>query len=208
MVKVYGPGLSLDASGTLADTITFSKWKGRNYIRERVIPSNPQSGAQTGLRAMFKFLSQEWDGLTAAEKATWLDRATQLVVSNFNAFMSLNQTRWRNFWTPSQEDPPAEASSAPSGCTGVATPGVRSMSLAITHGATAADWGMVIFRDLSTGFSLTWDKVIAVVPVDGSGDAEYVDSPLVPDTYYYNTVAFNDDGVKGADGTEFNGTIS
>lgn len=208
MVKVYGPALSLDASGTLADTMVFSKWKGRNYVRERVIPSNPQSGAQTGVRAMFKFLSQEWAGLTSAEQATWLDRATQLVASNFNAFMSLNAKRWRDFNTPTQEDPPAEASTPPDACTGVATPGVRSMSLAITHGTNLGDWGCAIFMDLTTAFDLTWDRCIAVVPVDGSGDAEYVHSPLVPDQYFYNTIAFNDDGIKGADGTEFNGTIT
>lgn len=208
MVKVSGPAMSLDASGSLAGTVVFSKWKGRNYVRQHVIPSNPKSGGQVGVRAMFKFLAQIWDGLTTAEKATWEDRADDMIVSPFNAFMSYNQRRWRNFQTPSQEDPAAEISTAPDGCTGVATPGIRSMSLAITHGVNLADWGMCIFMDLTTAFSLTWDRCIAVVAVDGSGDAEYIHTPLDPDQYFYNTIGFNDDGVNGADGTEFNGTIT
>jgi len=208
MVKVHAPALSLDASGSIAGAMVFSKWKGRNYVRELVIPANPRSGAQTGVRSMFKFLAQEWAGLSAGEKASWQDRADDLVASTFNGYMSYNQRRWRNFETPTQEDPPALISTAPSGCTGVATPGIRTMSLAITHGANLGDWGVAIFRDLTTAFSLTWDKVIAVVPLDGSGDGEYVDAPLDPDQYFYNTVAFNDDGIKGADGTEFNGTIA
>ena len=41
MVKVYGPMMSLDATGTIGKTATFSKWKGRNYVRQRVVPANP-----------------------------------------------------------------------------------------------------------------------------------------------------------------------
>ena len=46
MVKLGGPALSLDASGTVGGILTFSKWKGRPYVRTRVIPSNPKSGAK------------------------------------------------------------------------------------------------------------------------------------------------------------------
>ena len=51
MAKVTGPLMSLDASGTVANTTTFSKWKGRNYVRLRVIPQNPQSVAQQAVRS-------------------------------------------------------------------------------------------------------------------------------------------------------------
>lgn len=207
MVKVSAPMMSLDASGKLGGTLVFSKWKGRNYVRSLVKPANPKSGGQVGVRAMFKFLAQIWNGLTDANKATWQDRADDLVASTFNAFMSYNQKRWRDFDTPSQEDPAAETSTEPDGCTGVATPNIRSMTLAITHGTAIADWGCAIFRSTTGTFSLAFSNCIAVVAVDGAGDAEYVDSPLEPGTYYYNTVAFNDDGKEGLDGTEFDGTV-
>jgi len=208
MVKVSAPALSLDASGSLAGTMVFSKWKGRNYVRSLVKPSNPKSGGQTGVRAMFKFLAQIWDGLSDANKATWEDRADNLVASTFNAFMSYNQRRWRDFNTPSKEDPATETGTAPSTCTGVATPDVRSITLAITHGANIGDWAVAIFRATSTGFSLSFSNCIAVVALDGSGDAEYVDSPLDPGTYYYNYIAFMATGLEGADGTECNGTVT
>ena len=208
MVKVSAPCLSLDASGSLAGTMVFSKWKGRNYVRSLVKPTNPKSGGQVGVRSMFKFLSQIWNGLSDANKATWEDRADDMVASPFNAFMSYNQKRWRDFDTPSVEDPALEAATAPSACTGVATPDVRSITLAITHGANVADWGVAIFRSTSAVFSLAFSNCIAVVAVDGAGDAEYVDSPLDAGTYYYNTVAFMDDGTEGADGVEFSGTVT
>lgn len=208
MVKVNAPMMSLDASGSIAGSLVYSKWKGRNYVRALVKPANPKSGGQVGVRSMFKFLSQIWDGLSDANKATWEDRADDLVASPFNGFMSYNQKRWRDFNTPSKEDPAAEIATAPSACTGVATPDIRSITLAITHGANAADWGVAIFRSTGTGFALAFSNCIAVIAVDGAGDAEYVDSPLDPGTYYYNYVAFMDDGTEGADGTECNGTVA
>lgn len=208
MVKVSAPALSLDASGSLAGTLVFSKWKGRNYVRTLVKPSNPKSGGQVGVRSMFKFLSQIWAGLSDANKATWDDRADDMVASAFNAFMSYNQKRWRDFDTPSKEDPALEAATAPSGCTGVATPDVRSMTVAVTHGVNVADWGIAIFRTLGTGFTCAFSNCIAVVEADGAGDCTYIDSPLTADTYYYNTIGFMDDGTEGAVGTEFNGTVT
>lgn len=207
MVKVTAPGMSLDASGTLAGALVYSKWKGRNYIRQHVIPRNPRSGGQVGVRAMFKFLAQIWDGLSDANKATWEDRADDLVASPFNGFMSYNQRRWRDFDTPSAEDPATMTGTAPTGPTGVATPNVRSMSLAITDGANPPDWGYAIFRSLTGVFTLNWDKCIAVVPWDSDGVTEYIDSPLEPDTYYYNAIGFLLTGLEGADGTEFDGEI-
>lgn len=50
--------MSLDASGTVADTITFSKWKGRNYTRQRIIPSNPNTSGQQAVRSVIGTLAK------------------------------------------------------------------------------------------------------------------------------------------------------
>ena len=52
MAKVIGPLMSLDASGTVAKTATFSKWKGRNYVRQRVIPVNRNTTGQQTVRSI------------------------------------------------------------------------------------------------------------------------------------------------------------
>lgn len=207
MVKVTAPVMSLDASGSLGNAIVFSKWKGRNYVRTRVIPSNPKSGGQTGVRAMFKFLTQIWDSISDAAKATWEDRADDMVVSTFNAFISYNQNRWRNFQVPSVEDPAIEVGTPPTGPTGVATPGVRSMTIVLTDTVTPPDFAYLIFRSLTGTFTLAWDNCIAVVPWSLAATTTYIDTPLEPDQYFYNAIGTLDTGVKGADGTEFDGTI-
>jgi len=208
MVRVTAPAMSLAASGSLGKALVFSSWKGRAYVRERVIPSNPKSGGQVGVRSMFKFLAQIWNGLSDANKATWEDRADDMVVSTFNAFMAYNQTRWRNFQTPSKEDPATDVGTPPGAATGVATPGVRAMTLVITDHASAPDWGYAIFRDLTTSFTLAWDCCIAVVAWDDGGTTTYIDSPLEPDEYFYNYIGFMATGLQGEDGTECDGEIT
>ena len=58
MAKVSGPLMSLDASGKIADTIVFAKWKGRNYVRQLVTPANPQTAGQKAVRAILGTLAK------------------------------------------------------------------------------------------------------------------------------------------------------
>ena len=194
MVKVSGPAFSLDASGTIGKTLVFSKWKGRNYIRSHVIPSNPRSGGQTGMRAMFSFLAKAWTTLSAGEQSSWEDRAAQLIASEFNAFMSYNQFRWRNFTAPSKDEPAATADTPATLGALSLTLGVRSIT--VSQAVTTADdgWGILIFRSPTGTFDTAYDNLVAVGTVSGTDAVVYVDSPLDPGTYYYDTREFTADG--------------
>lgn len=50
MAKVSGALFSIDASGTYAGKLVFAKWKGRQYVRNHVIPSNPMTIGQVTSR--------------------------------------------------------------------------------------------------------------------------------------------------------------
>lgn len=50
MAKVQGPLFSMGASGSFGGALVFATWKGINYVRELVIPSNPQSAGQESAR--------------------------------------------------------------------------------------------------------------------------------------------------------------
>jgi len=208
MAIVKGPAMSLDASGSLAGAVVFSKWKGRNYVRQLVTPANPRSGAQMGFRASMKFLAQNWSTLTAGEQATWIERANDMIVSPFNAFTSYNQKRWRNFLTPSKEDPAAEISAAPTAAGGAAVAGVRMATITLTDSGTPPDWGYVLFRNLVTAFTPAISNAIAIIPWSGAATTVYIDTPLDPATYYYRSMGYNDDGVVGALDVEFNVIIT
>jgi hypothetical protein len=208
MVKVQAPAFSLEASGQLGGAIVFSKWKGRPYVRALVKPANPKSGGQVGVRAMFKFLSQDWTNLTAGNQASWETRADQKIVSPFNAFMGYNQFRWRDFLAPTVADPEATGDTPATVGTTTAVAGVRSITVTVPITTAADGWGVLVFRSLTTAFATAFDNLIGVVKISGTDSLTWVDSPLVPDTYYYNFREFTEDGQLNTEDGEINATVT
>ncbi len=95
MAKVTGPLLSLDASGSIASTMTFSRWKGINYVRQRVIPTYSNTFKQKAIRDLIRDASQGWlgndtDGTTtidATYKSAFDLAASGRAQSGFNLFI-------------------------------------------------------------------------------------------------------------------------
>jgi hypothetical protein len=204
MARVSGPLLSLDASGKIGGTMVASKWKGRNYMRQLVIPKNPKSAGQLGVRAMMKFLSQAWAAIGAGTKDDYDELATQKAISAFNAFMGVNLSRWQNFFAPSQAYPAPEASTPLTVTTQTLTGGEGHATVEVTPSGSTSIWGIMIFRDTAEITAPSWSNCIAVIFTDDANKVTFVDSPLETDTYHYRTAVFNVDGILGtvhADGT-------
>lgn len=87
MAKTSGPLLSLGASGTIAGAMTFSKWKGVGYVRQRVIPANPNSTAQQLTRGVFRNASNIWKGGSSLFTAPWDRFAVGQPLTGRNAMM-------------------------------------------------------------------------------------------------------------------------
>lgn len=208
MVKVAGPAFSLDASGTLGDAIVFSKWKGRPYVRERVIPSNPKSDGQKAMRAMLTFLAQQWAAQSGADQDTWEDPADAEVISQFNAFTKSGLKRWRNFTPPGITYPIGSTGTEATLNDWTATAGVRSVTISQTITTPNDNWGTLIFRALTSSFTTAWNNLVAILLADDTTTRTWVDSPLSADTYYYNARNFTDDGILGVEQTEQNAVVA
>lgn len=71
MAKTTGPLFSLDSRGTVGSTLTYSYWRGVNYVRARVVPHNPNSSLQQAIRGIISQASKAWrDEETDAETTT------------------------------------------------------------------------------------------------------------------------------------------
>ena len=55
--------MSIDASGTIYNSLTASIWKGRNYVRGWFRPSNPKTGDQLTVRTMLATAVAAWQAL-------------------------------------------------------------------------------------------------------------------------------------------------
>jgi len=198
MARTTGPLLSLDASGSVAGTIVFSKWKGRSYVRQLVQPANPKSAKQTGVRAMMKYLAQLWTSISAPDKATWTDLALTRQISPFNAYTSENLGRWQTNKGPTSAYPAAEANTPGAVTSNAAVGSAGFATLTITLPAAADRVGIVIYRQSAEITVPSWANVAAVQAASaGAGSVIFTDSPLEPGTYHYRTAAITDDGVIG-----------
>lgn len=208
MVKLTGPMMSFGASGTLAKTATFSKWKGRSYARQCVVPANPRSVLQVSTRAMFKFLSQAWDAIAPTPQGSWDDAAAARQYLPFNAYMSANGMRWKEFQAPGQTDPIPETGTAPVATLDSAVGGPSYVDLNFAITTLNNVWGVIIFRSATGTFTPSRANAIAVIPVTATGALVYTDSGLDAGTYYYDAKFFTKEGVLGADEGEVSGAAT
>lgn len=204
MARVTGPLHSDTASGTFAKSLTFSGWKGRPYVRERVIPANPKAPKQVGVRSMMAFLATQWAIILATAGTTWHAAAMAKSISDFNEYVSANLKRWQNWQGPTIASPAAGTSAGQTITTQTLTGGVGQTNIALAWTTNAADWGIAILRSAAAITAPDWTQVIAVVPPTSAGVLTYIDTPLAAGTWHYRTAILNKDGVMGtvhADGT-------
>ena len=143
MAKVNAPLLSFSASGTIAGTQTYSRWKGRPYVRQRVTPANPNTAGQQLTRNTFTWINNVWKNAPALLTAPWDLYATGQVLTGRNAFVGQNVRALR-----SQTDlinmiasPGAKGGIIPAAM--VATGGANQISMAVTAPSLPVGWSIV-----------------------------------------------------------------
>lgn len=200
MATLKGPLFSMDASGTLAGSIVFSKWKGRNYVRRHAVPSNPQSALQVGTRAMMRFLSQYWSSMSAGEKSTWDSLAEPLAISPFNMFVSANMDRWTLFKAPCRGHGDEDTGTAATVANGAVTAEILSIKVEWEITVLADNLGVAIFRKVGSAPGESRGECVRVLAGTAATTYSWVDADVVVGSdYYYDVTPFSDGGVWGTE---------
>jgi len=196
MARTTAPLFSLDASGSLANAVVFSKWRGRQYVRRHTIPKNPQTPAQVGIRAMMKFLSQEYKALKATIDVQFAEPAAAKNVSAFNAYVAHNMRRWRENRGPSMDYPSTETATAITIVQSL-TGGQRNVLISNDPSADDGNFGIVIYRSLAAIVTVNWNLCIAIIHADAGNAVTFTDAPLAAGTYHYRSAICNETGKIG-----------
>lgn len=96
----YNPSIAFDEMSGPAKGVTAAKTRGRKYIRNRGYGGSTRTSYQSSVKAVFKQLSQAWQGLTNARILAWNAAAntaqgksvlgTKAKITGSNLFMRLN----------------------------------------------------------------------------------------------------------------------
>lgn len=192
MASTQAPLFGLDASGSIGGAITFAKWRGRTYARVKSTPSNPNSASQKSTRAMMRFLTTVWAGLSAADKATWQNLADAENYSTFNAFCKYNMRRWTQYTTP-YDRPTPTAGTVPVMGAQTLTAGVGQFSLSQAITTANGIWGIIVTASTTTGYTPGKANVVRVEAYSSS-PVTCVVTGLGPGTWYVRTAGFTKDG--------------
>jgi hypothetical protein len=140
MAVVTGPLMSLTASGTIANTITYGDWKGIKYARTRVIPANPQSVEQTKTRTVFSYLNDLYKFFPGIAREPWLASVAGIPMTAQNMIASKNVSVLRDATdlTDLVLSPGARGGSPPTDI--ITTPGAGSLTVAVSVPTPPTGW--------------------------------------------------------------------
>jgi hypothetical protein len=195
MAKTVGPLMSLDASGAVAGTIVFSKWKGRNYVRQLVTPANPQTDRQRSFRASMAGLVQLYKVNRAAINSAFLVQAQQRNISPFNAFTGFNQKRLSQNLYAANSPNPANVVPTSNATSLAATVAGRYITLSWVDALDTAAWEFVVYRRLTSAPTGTVTEIEAAVR---RGLQRFEEKALPPGTYQYAIAAVSTSGGRTA----------
>lgn len=205
MATTKAPLFGFDASGGLAGSIVFSKWKGRTYVRQLVTPSNPRSGLQVGMRSVLKFITQAYSSLSDAIKAEWAALAASDNITAMNAQVRDAQTRARvnSGWRKGPSETPLTTIDAPTGGAAAAAP--KSLNCSWTRPASnQGDYSAALYMSTTTGFTPDISNLVAVQDVT---DVTVTIPNLTTGTaYYFKVRETSGAGELGTLSSQFTGT--
>ena len=90
MARLTAPLLSLDASGSIAKSLVFARWKGISYARVHVIPANPNTTKQQEVRGIFSTLAEMWKRMPLLAREPWIADVAGLPLTPRNRHVQLN----------------------------------------------------------------------------------------------------------------------
>lgn len=90
MAKVNGPFLSFGGRGQIGKAMVAAKWRGVQYVREYVVPANPRTVAQQGVRKLFAYLREMWKLAPSETLAAWNAFASGRPFTGMNKYIGEN----------------------------------------------------------------------------------------------------------------------
>ncbi len=187
--------MSMNASGTLGDVLTFGKVRKTSTLRKKPTPAQPRTGLQVSMRAMMQFISQQWRNLTAPDQATWGQLAVDAKIAPYHAFIAHNMQRWRNLRPPSKQYPVTETDDASINPSVDATGGVRHIQIKVYENTMIVEnWTFLLFHKLDTPPAAELNKLVHVFRVENYDDHYWTHTPLQPGSHYYRVIPTSDDG--------------
>lgn len=101
MAQLKAPLLSFKASGSIAKAMVFGQWKGINWVRQHIVPANPNTALQITQRGYLTAANALWHNITypnnALDLVMWdkLAGISYTPLSGFNEYIKMYVAQFR-----------------------------------------------------------------------------------------------------------------
>lgn len=130
-MKLTGPFMSLEASGSFGNQITAGLWNHRQWVKKKPRPSQPRTVAQRQARCRIGHLRAFWRNLVDINDELIQDEWNALnpdpTISGFNYYVKYNLERWATGQGPKFYPTFASSNGSTNQYFGV-TPGIRQIA--------------------------------------------------------------------------------
>lgn len=175
MVRLLGPTLGGQASGSLADTITFSKSKRQAYAKMKASPRQPNTASQIAMKAALKGLSAGWKNIGSAAQATWLAEGNRLNISPFNAYLQYNLAQFRRGLPPTAYIMPGYFMCSATWAAPTYTKLFKTVRFTWNITARSNLWYVVIAKRFGPGDLWSWFNLASLTEQRSTGTRTFLD---------------------------------
>lgn len=192
MARVSGPLLSIAASGTFADLLTFATQLGRTVAKKKGSPTGEPTLLQRSTRIAFLFFQQSFlRDLTQADRDTWLPTAAANLYSSHNAFSAKNMACLNRNQGPQQTPFINTTDVAPTfttlySCSG----GAGTIQHDFDVLAPNDGWCAVARRDFNPPIDATHAPIVRISLLTAAGPQTFIDHNVPPGNYRMLTKIF------------------
>lgn len=206
MPILKGPLFSLTASGSLNRHAIYLNCKRGARLKRYAIPSNPRTPAQTSIRAMTRFLSQEWKRLFSYDfsleenQASWQKFADYWNVSPYHAYFRVNSLRWASFQPPLVRGDDAPPSPFFTNFSFSLSKTPSAVTIRIARAIPFSSFCILVFHGFGSPPTISRNSCIAVLHINFSFFAPSLPAAIFHHLYlpagnhYYQTISCRSNG--------------
>jgi len=194
MAKTRAPLLSIDASGSIADAITYRRTKGTTTASHYAKPTGQPTPAQRDLRATIRSLSRYWRKLNTQFQEPWTFRAAGTIQTPTGLLTKINTDALyqAGAWTPIRQSIGQYHLPAPATVIATAGPSSGTLKVDVTAQTVPPGWtidrmqGIVmpignVYADIQPNVRLIGDTAS---PYSGTASTLQSGTPCVASAYF------------------------
>lgn len=192
MPRLKAPALSLAASGTLGDALTYHATNRGTIAKKKSKPRDPRSEKQIDIRAVMRWLQNHWAAVSDADRASFAPIAQAKALPLYQAYLHFNLANWKHRRAPVDNPANPWTNFADTSLEPGAFPQPRAILIELAPTWLISSPIYLLGRTTDPLLPIDRYPIIAILNDTSPDTTIYTDNDVrAPNEYFYVTAEFN-----------------